>query len=73
MHAVNRKILSLEKPSMDVIAVSNGSYKTVRNGVAKTIYVVGCKGTVVTYKEAVDRVDSITMPLAKFLKFYTPA
>jgi hypothetical protein len=73
MHASNNKILSLSTPPAPLVKISNGSYKTIRNGIAKTIYVVGCKGTAVTYKEAMDRIDSTTIPLAKFMKFYQPA
>jgi hypothetical protein len=74
MHAtVTRNILSLEKPEVVQELPTNTSYKTIRHGVTKIIHVIGCKGSVVTYKEEPDRTDSSTISLAKFLKFYIPA
>lgn len=68
---MTRDILSIKPVVETAIELpANGVYKTTRNGISKTVHVVNAKGDVVFIKEALDRVDSQKIPLAKFNKFY---
>jgi hypothetical protein len=72
MHSVVKKELLTLSGGKSETQPENGPYTTVRHGVSKTIHVIGVKNDIVTYKESLDRTDSATIPLAKFLKFYNP-
>lgn len=68
---MTRGILSINPNVETAIELpTNGVYKTTRNGISKTVHVVHAKGDVVTVKEALDRVDSQNISVAKFNKFY---
>lgn len=48
----------------------NEPYTTVRNGQAHTVYPVRIKRDEVLVKESLDRMDSQSISMAKFFKFY---
>lgn len=50
--------------------IVNGEYETERNRIKKSVWVTGVHNGVVTYKEALDRKDSLTISVEKFTKFY---
>lgn len=50
-----------------------GTYKSTRHGQTKVVHLIEVRGDSVVLKEAPDRVDSFTLPLAKFVKFYEKA